>query len=251
MRGELQTLRRGFQALAIINAEGPVTVTGLAGRLDLPRANAHRIMSTLVSEGCCRKIPNSHLFVSTLSRQDPLARPSLTNALIASSIDILETLGLQIKWPLALSTPVGPTMVTRIATHLSTPLALERIVPGDVASMFDASTGIVFLALADARTRGEALSAARLAFPAEARAWGVSLDPLLTDVRQQGHFILARRGAEASLAVPVRLDGRPVGGIAMRYIKSAASQASVVERFLPRLREAAAAIEAETAQRLR
>lgn len=242
-RDELQTLRRGLAALAVLN-QGPVTVANLARRLDLPRANAHRIVKTLITEGCCRQIPNSHLYVANAHGHDALARPSLTTSLIAASIDVIETLGQQIKWPLALSTPDGPTMVTQIATHLSTPLALERIAPGNVAPVFDAAGGIVFLALTDPQTRAETLAAAEIAFPEAAQAWRPHLDRALAGVREQGYYLLVRPSAEASLAVPIRLDGRPIGGIAMRYIKSAASRAAIIETFLPRLQATAALIEA-------
>lgn len=250
-RDELQTLRRGLQALAILKTDGPVTVAGLARQLDIARANAHRIVSTLMREGYCRKIPNSHLYVASLESQTALAGRSLTGALIASSIDIIEALGERIKWPVALSTPDGATMVTRIATHLSTPLALDRIAPGNVAPVFDASTGIVFLALTDPQTRAETLAAAESAYPAAAAEWRPHLEHALEGVREQGYFVLTRPSAEASLAVPIRLDGRPIGGIAMRYIKSAASRTSIVETCLPHLQEAAAAIEAAVAKAMR
>lgn len=243
-RDELQTLKRGLQALAILNTDGPSNVACIARRLDVPRANAHRIVNTLTSEGYCRKVPNSHLYIADLQSSDMLTTPCLPGVVTSLSIDIIEDLGRMIKWPVALSMSLGPNMITRLATHLSTPLALAKIAPGHVQSVFEASTGICYLAMASAQTRDATIAEAAAAYPAGFTQWEPHFDRVFAGVRDEGYFIMRRLGSEASMGVPIMLDGQPVAGIAMRYIKSATSRATVVDVYLPRLREAAGQIEA-------
>lgn len=238
-RDELQTLRRGLQALAILNTEGPSNVACIARRLDVPRANAHRIINTLTAEGYCRKIPNSHLYVADVRNSDLVSAPSRTGLLTALSIDIIEDLGLQTKWPLALSTPESPNMVSRLATHLPNPLALAKIAPGHVQSMLEAATGIVYLAGIDEPSREAVLEDIAAAHPAAFAVWQPHFSRVFETVRREGYFIMRRTGREASLGVPIMLDGRPIAGISMRYMKSCVSRSTVVDDRLPRLRQAA------------
>jgi DNA-binding IclR family transcriptional regulator len=243
-RDELQTLKRGLQALAILNADGPANVACIARRLEVPRANAHRIVNTLTSEGYCRKIPNSHLYIADLKSSDMLSTPCLSGVITSLSIDIIEDLGRMIKWPVALSMPQGANMIVRLATHLSTPLALAKITPGFTQPVFEASTGIVYLALANEQTREAVIAEAAVAYPAAFNQWEPHFARVFAGVRDEGYFIMRRAGSEASIGVPILLDGQPVAGIAMRYIKSATSRSTVVDVYLPRLREAAGQIEA-------
>jgi DNA-binding IclR family transcriptional regulator len=246
-RDELQTLKRGLQALAILNTGGPANVACIARKLEIPRANAHRIVNTLTSEGYCRKIPNSHLYIADLESSEMLSTPCLPGVITSLSIDIIEDLGRMIKWPVALSMPSGPNMITRLATHLSTPLALAKITPGHVQSVLEASTGIVYLALSNEQTREALLAEVATAHPAAFRQWEPHFARVFAGVRDEGYFIMRRLGSEASMGVPIILDGQPVAGIAMRYIKSATSRATVVDVYLPRLLEAAGRIEAALA----
>jgi DNA-binding IclR family transcriptional regulator len=243
-RDELQTLKRGLQALAILHTEGPSNVACIARRLDVPRANAHRIINTLTVEGYCRKIPNSHLYIADIQSGDFLSNASVTGIITAASIEVIEDLSKSTKWPLALSMPQGPTMISRLATHLANPLALAKITPGHVQSMLEAATGIVYLAGVDDQTREAALGEVATAYPTAFAIWEPYFPRVFATVRDEGYFIMRRTGPEASLGVPVMLDGRPVAGIAMRYMKSCVSRANAVESDLPRLREAAEEIEA-------
>lgn len=243
-RDELQTLKRGLQALAILNNEGPANVACIARRLEVPRANAHRIVNTLAAEGYCRKIPNSHLYIANLHSKHNLTNTCLSGLITEVSIDIVEDLGRTIKWPVALATPQGALMRTRLATHLSTPLALAKITPGQTASVLDASTGIVYLALASEQVREEVLADVAEMFPDTLATWAPHFPRVFAEVRDEGYFIMRRTGSEASLAIPVMMDNQPVAGLAMRYIKSATCRNTVVTDYLPQLRAAARAIEA-------
>lgn len=248
MSDDLQTLKRGLKALAFLNEEGPLKVASLARKLEVPRASAHRIVNTLTREGYCRKVPNSHLYVSVPQSGERARAPSPEGLLTSLSIDIVEELGRVVQWPVALATPQARTMLVRLATHLSTPLALTKIAPGHVTPMLDACTGLTFLAHSEAE-----ISDAVLQDPAswegarELQGARATIDTLLSWIRRDGFFILRREGSEASLGVPILLDGRPVGGIAMRYIKTATTRAHVVSVYVPRLQAAAAEIEAQLA----
>jgi DNA-binding IclR family transcriptional regulator len=241
-RDELQTLRRGLQALAILNTEGPSNVATIARRLNVPRANAHRIINTLTAEHYCRKIPNSHLYIADIDNSELLSTSSLPGLITALSIDIIEDLGKQTKWPLALSMAEGPNMISRLATHLPNPLALAKIAPGHVQPMLEAATGIVYLAGVDEQARKTALGDISVTHPAAFAVWEPHFSRVFATVRWEGYFIMRRTGPEASLGVPIMIDGKPIAGIAMRYMKSCVSRATAVDVHPPRLREAANSI---------
>lgn len=240
MSDELQTLRRGLQALAFLSRHGPAKVAGIARELGVPRASAHRIVNTLANEGYCRKVPNSHLYIADACRRETEMAPCANGLITSVSIDIVEGLARIVKWPIALATPDGDSMVVRLATHLSTPLAIAKIAPGHRAGMLDAATGVTYLAHCGDEEREAILSGADVWSAAGAlRDWRCRIGALMGLVRNDGYFILRRAGSEASLGVPVLIEGVPVAGLSMRYIKSATNEEQLIEAYVPHLQAAA------------
>lgn len=237
---ELKTLKRGLEALSFLNSNGLTNLATLARHLDMPRANAYRLLKTLVTEGYVNRIPNSRLYIVS-PRVRELSNGLQTEELLTTvCMPIIEKLGREIKWPVAIATPRGINMLVRLATDVSTPLALMKARPGLQTPMVMTTTGVLYLALQQQAVRTELLSAIRQSGdygPHFANA--IMLEEAMRFARDNHYLILDVKFPEASLGVPLIHEGRPVGGLVMRYIKAGVTRARAIEEFLPRLRQAA------------
>jgi IclR family mhp operon transcriptional activator len=239
-RDELQTLTRGLAALVFLTRNGPTNLTTLARHLDVPRTNAYRIVMTLLAEGYCRRIPNSHLYLAAplVSQLAHGMRDSdlLTNV----ALHRLGQLGQQIKWPLALSVPEQLGMRVCLATDLSTPLALAKISPGYVTPMLRATTGVLYLALERKSVRDPLIKKILAAGQGLDTSMGqAELQLVFEQARQNGYVVFDTVYREASIGVPILIKGRPIGGIVMRYIKSSTTRRKVETTYLEKLRSLA------------
>ena len=52
----VQSIERAFLVLAAL-ADGPVGVTEVAGRVDLPKSTVARLLAALETEGACEQVP--------------------------------------------------------------------------------------------------------------------------------------------------------------------------------------------------
>lgn len=241
---EVRTLKRGLQILDFLVEEGPATITSIAQHLDIPRANVHRMVMTMTAAGYCRKVPGSFLYNSSLGKRATAAGASMVGIVTAVSMDLVEELGRVIEWPVEVDTAQDGQMITRLSTSHSTRLALDRITPGCVTNLFYAATGVICLAFAGEALRERLLTeAADFEGADDQRIWKSNLDVWLTKVKEQGYFILLRKKSEASIAVPIMLEGEPVAGLSMRYLRGLISYSDVVKVYVPRLRTAALEIE--------
>ncbi|WP_304164565.1 helix-turn-helix domain-containing protein [Phenylobacterium aquaticum] len=242
-RNELQTLKRGLQALAFLNAAGPTTLAKLARHLDVPRPNAYRILQTLITEGYCDRVPNSRLYMVSPCVRKLSSGLGEGEVLTNVAMDVVEALGKAVKWPVALATPFGGEMLVRLTTDASTPLALAKISPGHRTPMLLTTTGVLYMAFTPPAHQKETIEASlggrdiKQFFHSREQ-----LQALIEESREQGYMILDSRFAEGCIGVPLMRHGRPLGGLVMRYIKSAMPRTKVIADYLPRLREAAAEI---------
>jgi DNA-binding IclR family transcriptional regulator len=168
------------------------------------------------------------------------------DVLTAVALDPIYRLAAEIKWPLTLATPSGTSMLMRITTEHEGPFGLARIPPGALAPMQDTTTGLLYLSLVDSRTRARILSALRAVEPEAARRQDQpGVDSLLKFAVRHRYLIIERPWLrEGNLGVAI-LDGvHPIGGLAMRYIKSALMHDELIDRFLPRLHQLSAEITA-------
>jgi DNA-binding IclR family transcriptional regulator len=236
---ELQTLRRGLDALAFINVSGTVNLASVARHLGVPHANAYRILQTLAAGGYCKRIPNSKLYMVGPRACDLSAGFGEGELLTSSAIEVVQELGQSLKWPVTLATPEGVGMRVRFTTDSTTPLALERIPVGSVSPRLVTTTGILCLAFTGEPERtalkDKLLEAGQVRqFLSSAR----ELDDMIKSCRRDRYLIIDWRFPEGSLGVPVVRDGRPIGGLVMRYIKRGLTRERVLATYLPRLTDA-------------
>jgi len=153
----------------------------------------------------------------------------------------------EIIWPVSIATLSGTTMLVRESTDHSSPLATERYSAGFRAPLLTTATGRAYLANSSAPQREMVIDILSRSNkeedkPARGRA---ELQRLLADIKSSGYAttVRSRRLAEEiSLGVPVLLHDRVLASLTVRFAASAVPQKIGVERFLPKLRQAAARI---------
>ncbi|MDX2221715.1 MAG: helix-turn-helix domain-containing protein [Rhodospirillaceae bacterium] len=237
---ELQTLQRGLRVLRILNERGPINLAPLARELNIPRSNAYRLLHTLCVEGYVERVRNSRLYKLT-----PLVRrlssgfsdDDLLTSVAAAPVDALRQ---KLVWPIALATPLDTHMLVRISTDHQSPVALVRTRPGYITPMLMATTGILYLAFSPAPVREDTISQIAAAgqltpFYPDAAA----LQLVMKTARKAGYLLIDNRYREGSLGVPLIWRGRVLGGLVVRYIKTALTRRQATELLLPPLKAAA------------
>lgn len=241
----VNSLRRGLEALRILNMKDRLTGSELARRLKIPRTTAHRILETLAHEGyVLHDLANRCFRLSTKVRH--IAFGFNRDSLIAEiARPVLQDLCRETLMPVGLTTPVGPQIVTQVATDHEAPLALERIKEGATFPLLQGASGHIFLAHCTPDIRNRLLSAAAQAGSQGDAGLRPPTDAEFDRIRRDGYAISPPREGwpEGLIAIPVHLDGNYVAGIHLRFMRRVLPEASVVQLLLPKLRAAGQEIE--------
>ena len=233
---------RGLSTLQKLNQHNGATVTDIARAVGLARTTAYRVLETLCEAEYAVRDPSDdryRLTIKVRSLSDgydddawvkDLAKPLLTK------------LGREVIWPLAISTLHGTTMMVRETTDKDSPLALDRYSPGIQVHMLGSASGRVHLAFCGEELRNTLLDIlASSDDPEDRPARNKELvSRLLNKVRDDGYALSDNpRFAEISVAVPLLVRGAVLGGIVMRFIRSAMTTDRAVERYVPFLQTTA------------
>jgi len=236
---------RGLDALQTLNVRNGATVTDVAKAVGLPRTTAYRVLETLCASGYAVRDPADERYRLTIKVRSlsdgyddeawvrDVARP------------FIERLGEQVVWPVAIATLHGTDMMVRESTDKDSPLALERYSAGFRIPMLGTSTGRVYLAFCGQEQR-ETLIGMLTHSPDPLNDLARQPDRLgamLDEVRQQGFSSLESPSrSDSNIAVPIIAEGRVLGGLTLRYIRSAMSQQEAIQKFLGPLQDTATTI---------
>lgn len=245
----IRALMRGLDALSVLNRRDGATVSEVAAEIRLPRTTTYRVLETLCAAGYVFRDPADERYRLTIMVRT-LADGFDDEAWVSEiARPVLDELGREIVWPVSIATPSGQSMVLRETTDHRSPLAVERHSAGLRVPLLASAAGRVYLAFCPGPQR-EALVdiLGRSAREEDALARNrEELARILNEVRAQGYAttLRARRVSdEVSLAVPVPLDDRGLACLSVRFAASAVPMKIALDRFLPRLRDAAQRIRA-------
>jgi IclR family mhp operon transcriptional activator len=244
----IRALTRGLDALTVLNSRDGATVSEVAQEVRLPRTTVYRILETLCDGGFAfRDTADDRYRLSIMVRglsggfEDEawiarLAKPSI------------EALCADVVWPVSLATLSGIRMMVRETTDHATPLAVERQSAGFHSPLLTGSAGRVYLAFCPPGEREallERLARSNQEDDKPARVQRAELERNFADVAAQGFATAVRTrrlAEEISISVPVELRDRAAAVLTLRFLSSALSLQSALERFLPKMRECAARI---------
>ncbi len=244
----IRTLNRGLTVLFELNRLGRAAVNTLAGAARLPRTTTFRILETLRSAGYVERDAEDDCYRATIMVR-ALSDGFDDGALLAHvARPLLADLATQLVWSLALATPAGAAMLIRTSTECRIEGAPEHCGPGCRLPMLAAAAGRVYLAFCSPAQREALLELlVRSSQPEDRLARNrPEVDRLLNETRTQGYGVAqrAQRTAdETSLAVPVRVKGRLLATVTLRYTAGAVPLRAAVEQFVPKLHGLASQIE--------
>ena len=246
-RDNLSSLKRGLRALSLLNLREVLTATELAKELGLPRTTARRVLDTLVEEGYAEKMAREHKYRLT-PMVNVLSSGFSDESWIAHVAEpLLSKKTIEIGWPLVVATPSGDQMMVRVSTDRLTPLALDHFGVGFKTPMVHGTSGHVMLAFMSQQHRELTLQVIRSSSdPKQALAReDARIRSLVNAVRAQGFaHIIYKEYPEASVGVPIFLNGVARACLLMGYVKAAIKPAQIVEKYVPQLKSLAEAITA-------
>jgi IclR family mhp operon transcriptional activator len=214
-------------------------VTDVARAIDVPRTTAYRLLETLAAEQYVEKQPHSDIYRLTSRVQALSAGFGEEDLVIEVAKPLIAAFGANMGLPTALATPRDHEMVVRIATDYDAPIVIDRFVVGFTIPILRAPTGFCYLAHCDQFTKERILSLSRdQGIHAVQDGLEVDrLDYLLDRIRAEGFCdVRFREFREGGVAIPLVISDRVVGGIVMRYLKSAIKPQHVEREFAPKLR---------------
>ena len=242
---ELQSLKRGLRAVALINTLGSITIAELARQFKLPRTTAERVLMTLLSEGYVDRHADTKAFFLTAqvhALSDGYAEES---RLVAVAKPLLFEMTREIGWPLCLAMPMGEYMSIRVTSDPETTLGVNRRHVGSAGPMAQVSSGLAFLAHLGDTQRDLMFEMLRLSDnPDQALVHDDKrIGYLFEQIRQSGYSFGLDLGRERSVAVPVMLNGRVRGALLLVFMARVLSSEAVVATFVPQLKALARQIE--------
>ncbi len=246
-RDNLSSLKRGLRALSLLNLREVVTATELATELSLPRTTARRVLDTLVEEGYAEKLTREHKYRLT-PMVNVLSSGFSDESWIAHVAEpLLSKKTIEIGWPLVVATPSGDQMMVRVSTDRLTPLALDHFGVGFKTPMVHGTSGHVMLAFMSQQHRELTLQVIRSSTdPKQALAReDARIRSIVNTVRAQGFaHIIYKEYPEASVGVPIFLNGVARACLLMGYVKAAIKPVQIVETYVPQLKSLSEAITA-------
>lgn len=251
-RQELQSLKRGLRAIAMINTLGSITIADLARRFHLPRTSAERVLVTLLNEGYLERDPETKAFFLTHQVHALSDGYMVDSRIVAIARPIMEQATREIGWPFQLTTPLGEHMSVRFTTDPHTTLNIQRRYIGRAVPMATSGSGVVFLASLDETQQPVMLQMLRRSEnPLQAIVHDETrMAYALSEARADGYSFGLNFGRERSVAVPIRIGGQFKAALLMTFMARVLSNETVIETFVPRLKAMAIQIEHAVAETL-
>jgi IclR family mhp operon transcriptional activator len=252
-RQEIKSLKKALRALTFMNQRGDATVTEVASAIGVPRTTAYRLLTTFTAEGYAEKLPHSDFYRLTSQVQRLASGFREENLLVEVARPLMIQAGHELGWSLSLSTPRGAAMMVRLTTNFDTTLVLDRYTVGFETPILHATTGLCFLAHCSSADRTAILELARQSDDPKQRLSHdpERLDAILGRIREFGFSNMEfPEYREGNVGVPVFVDGKVIGGLVMRYFKTAMRGDKVRTLYVPRLQKIADDIRTECESRL-
>ena len=240
----IRALVRGLDALTTLNQRNGATVSEIAQQTRLPRTTTYRILETLTHAGYVYRDPSDDRYRLTIMVHrlaDGFDDDAWVTQIARPCID---ELGKEVLWPVAFASLSGTQMLVRETTDHRSPLAIERFSPGLRLPLLTTAAGRVHLAFCSAEQRESLLEILRRSTNevdklAHNRP---ELDRILDETREKGYAsaLHSKRVCdEISMAVPIVVEDQVLAAVVVRFAESAVPVKIAVERFIPKLREAA------------
>jgi IclR family transcriptional regulator, mhp operon transcriptional activator len=240
----VRVLLRGLELIHALNRHGPLTTAALSQKLRLARTTVNRCLATLEGMDLVQRDDSrrfaltlraktlSHGFDSAAERLEPVRRA-------------LAEAAPRVQWPVSLMRFHFPDMIVEDSTDRSSGFAVEFFERGTLLPVLTTASGRVYLAYCSPRVRETILEHLWPQRPEETHAAWADMPALerdLASIRERGYAKAIRPlrlTEQGSIAIPVMVDGEPIGALAVRFALTAVSFEDARRRLLPALQEIA------------
>lgn len=202
------------------------------------------MLGLLIRAGYARRLPRRSGY-SLDARVRALARGyRVEDAVVKAAVPVMTSFTARHKWPLAIATRDGHGMRVRETTLGSSPIAAgsDDGYVGRRVGLLLSAVGRAYMAFCAEEERRQLLpAAAALTSNSDTPVSLREAESILDEVARLGHAIGAPIAGDPAfgLAVPIRVAGRAVASLVLRYFGRAISHGEVVQRYLAPLRQAA------------
>lgn len=250
---DVRALQRGLTVMEALGQLGWTKLGKLAVHTGIDRTSLYRLVNTLVEAGYVvrRKEDGS----VNLSRKLLHMTQNLRDSDLVAQIVVghLTRLTQVIKWPSDFAVLSEGGLHIAASTHGMSPLSTHRAMIGNTRPLFRSALGKALTSALPSEELEELIaSLAHMSGPdaADARAAG-AIRRSAAEVREQGYAaaIGTIESNIGAIALPVCSGSRVLGAINIIFFASAMAPGEAADRYLGRLRETVAAIEAELAAR--
>lgn len=252
--GSIRSVERAIDVLQALNRRPLSTLHDLHRETGLPKPSIVRLLRTLEAKGLAAQ-SSSYGTYQLLGRVKSLSsgfhhEPLVIEVAEEIMIDFTKREG----WPLALALFDLNAVVVRASTIPYTSLSLFHSSLNMRLSMVSRALGRAYLAHSSASEQKILLEILKHSKnPEDAAAQdGEAMARMIEQVRARGYAtrdpLIEPRSA--TIAVPVREDGRVVACLGLTWITAAMPTQKGIERYLPRVLETAEAISRELASRV-
>ncbi|CAO3436454.1 helix-turn-helix domain-containing protein [Azospirillum doebereinerae] len=248
----VKAVLRALDVLRLLNEEGPLTTSMLAGRANLPQPTVIRLLETLMAAGYVYKDPETNVYGVT-ARTLELSRGFDANSrLVQIAKPLIEELRARIGWPSSLAVYVEAdngmsiAYTNREAYGMSMPGRLGARLP-----LLVTSVGGAFLSNLPPQERDAILArlkGSHSQWDSDPEYWG-KLDTKIATVQANGYALAEEKYLEVvydsriwSVAVPVIVEGRVAAALSTQIIRHAGQPRRLLTQVLPALTQTAADI---------
>lgn len=236
------TAVRTMSILEILNRSNPARVSDIVRQGTLSRGAVCRILNALENEGYVTRERSEKKYRLTRRVMNLSIGYGVEDAVLNSSKSVISELSQQIIWPIILTSPKGTDIETLITTEHENPFAISRSRLGDKKPIINSASGCAFLAAASEQMRKNYFNLIEQT--------GVTAEKLqeftyrVNMARFHNYAVYQEdESKEASVAVAIVADGKPVAMLTIKYIASAVSYSSMFKELVPLLFDSARKIE--------
>ena len=215
----IRSLERGIEVLRYINRVKCANPVDIGKALGLPRPTVHRILEALEELDLVYQGPNSRVFRLTPSVRRLAGGGDEFNKLRTIAGPVMRELTAEVVWPCGLAVLRENVMLIIESTYRQSSMSSEIGMVGQSCPLLLSALGQAYFSHCDAARRDEIIAglcahAVRHDLPVDNLE---AIDDMVKDGYREG-FSICRdlpNGRCASIAVPVRLDGKAIASISV------------------------------------
>jgi len=239
----VQSVVRAISLLRALNRQPVSTIDSLHKQTGIPKPSLVRLLQTLSSQGLVAHAPQYGAYQLTSQVTSLSSGYHSEPRLVEAARPVADALTREIKWPVALAVLDVDSIVVRYSTIPSSPLALLHSTINMRLSLVSRALGRAYFAFCAPAERAAVLEILqRSGNPEDAPAHDpAAVRRIIAETRRHGYALREPgvRPVSGTLAVPVFEGKRVVASLGMTWFASTLNNEQAVERYLPRLQQAA------------